>query len=104
MTHSIFNNNWGKVALGSSPKIKCTLQSHVTKKKKKRRRRRKESNINWYIHALTIRKGRGTWTTSETLLVARSFIRDSKEDTYSAFITKFTMKMVNKKHILSTTV
>jgi hypothetical protein len=95
MTDSIFSNNWGKVALGSSPKIKGTLQLHVTKKEKRK---------NWSIQALTIRKGRDTWTTSETLLGASSFIRDSKEDKYSAVIKKFTMKMVNKKHILSTIV
>lgn len=32
MTDSIFDNNWGKVALASSSKMKDTVHSHVTKK------------------------------------------------------------------------
>jgi hypothetical protein len=30
MAESIFNNNWGKVALGSTPKIKDSFRSDVT--------------------------------------------------------------------------
>lgn len=37
-------------------------------------------------------KDRDTWTTSEILLVASSFIRESKDDTYSAGIPKFTSR------------
>lgn len=38
MTESIFNNNWGKVALGSVSNIKISLQSDVTGKKEKKRK------------------------------------------------------------------
>lgn len=77
MTDSILNHNWGEVALGNTPKIKGTLQTHqdITK----------QGNIK-YIHSFIIRRGRVTWTTSETLLVASSLIRDSKDDAYSAVI------------------
>ena len=38
MTESIFNNNWGKVALGSASNIKNSVQSDVTGKKEKKRK------------------------------------------------------------------
>ena len=61
-------------------------------KKEKRERERERGNTDWYIHYSTIRKIKHTWTTSETLLIASSFIRDSKDDTYSAVIKKLTMR------------
>lgn len=86
MIESILNHDWGEVALGNTPKIKGTLQSHVTK----------QGNIK-YVHALIIRKGRDTWTTIETLPVASSLIRDSKDDAYSAVITKINYREGNQE-------
>ena len=98
MAESIFNNNWGKVALGSTPKIKDSFRSDVTASNLPGKK--KEGNTDQYIHASTIREGKHTWTTIETLLTASSFIRESKDDTYSAVITKFTTKSDTLCYIL----